>query len=89
VIGQEDKMMPNGWHDGAWGFVWMTISWVAIVALVWMLIRAFTPRGDGPERLRDPRDILADRFAKGEIDAAEYRERLDVLNERARPASGR
>ena len=80
-------MMPYGWHDGAWGFVWMTISWVAIVALVWMLIRAFTP-GDGLERPRDPKDILNERFAKGEIDAAEYRERLDVLNQSSRLASG-
>jgi putative membrane protein len=30
-----------------------------------------------------PRSLLADRYARGEIDEAEYRHRVDVLNETA------
>lgn len=74
-------MMPYGWDDGGWGFVWMILIMVAMVVLVLIVIRAFAP-GDGrKEAPRDPKDVLAERFANGEIDADEYRERLRVLQE--------
>jgi len=72
-------MMPYGWHDGALGVIWMIISWGLIVTVVWALMRAFASDGDGRERPRDPKEILAERYAKGEIDAEEYDERLRVL----------
>lgn len=83
-------MMPYGWHDGAWGVIWMILSWGVIVAVVWALIRAFTPDdGGGREGPRDPRETLAERYAKGEIDAEEYRERLRVLEDTHTPAKSR
>jgi putative membrane protein len=72
-------MMPYGWHDGSWGIMWMVISWVVIVVLVWVIARAIRPEGGGPDRHRDPKEILQERFARGEIDEAEYRSRLNVL----------
>lgn len=51
----------------------------AVVVLVVILIRAFAPTDGRRELRRDPEDVLAERFANGEIDADEYRERLDVL----------
>ena len=74
-------MMPYGWHDGGWAIVWMILSWGVIVAVVWVAIRAFGPGGDRRDPPRDPKDLLAERFAKGEIDAEEYRERLRMLEE--------
>jgi putative membrane protein len=72
-------MMPYGWHDGSWGIVWMVMSWVAIVVLVWVIALAIRHEAGGADRRRDPVEILQKRFARGEIDEAEYRSRLNVL----------
>jgi putative membrane protein len=72
-------MMPYGWHDGSWGILWMVMLWGAIVVLVWLIARAIRPDAGGAARPRDPKEILQERFARGEIDEAEYRSRLNVL----------
>ena len=54
-----------------------------LVALVWLVLRAFVAGGDHGER-REPRgtqDVLAERFANGEVDAEEYWSRLHTLEE--------
>lgn len=73
--------MMYGWRDGGWGIVWMILSWGVIIALVLAALRAFTRDGDRREPSRTAKDVLAERFAKGEIDADEYGERLRVLEE--------
>jgi len=72
-------MMPYGWHDGSWGILWMLASWVTIVVLVWVIALAIRHEAGGADRRRDPVEILQERFARGEIDEAEYRSRLNVL----------
>jgi putative membrane protein len=69
--------------DGWWP-LWL-LFWVAIAAaVVWFLWRRWgKPRGDGLDRARE---LLAERYAKGELTSDEYRERLEQLN--ARPAAG-
>ena len=74
-------MMPFGWHEGGWGILWMLLAWGAFIALAWGLISALTSDGTKHQPDRDPRDVLAERFAEGEIDAEEYRQRLHVLEE--------
>jgi putative membrane protein len=65
----------NGWHDGHWWVVF-PILWLLVIATAIVL---FWRRGCGP-RDRDPaRRILGERFARGEISADEYRERLGQL----------
>jgi putative membrane protein len=68
------------------GFGWsmMTMGWLFMVAvvglIVWAVIRATStsPRtGDDPTA--SAQRILADRFARGEIDDEEYRRRSDEL----------
>ena len=71
--------MMYGWHDGAWGIVWMIASFGVIITLVWVAVRAFTRDDMRQQHPRDAKDVLAERFAKGEIDADEYGERLRVL----------
>ncbi len=76
-----------GWyHDGmGWGgWLVMTVSMVAFWAIVALAVVAIFRSGRGDRRAnpaegRDPLDILDERFARGEIDEAEYRERGDVL----------
>lgn len=71
--------MMYGWNDGGWGVLWMVLSMAAVVVLVVILIRAITSTDSRRQPRRDPEDVLAARFANGEIDADEYRERVDVL----------
>ena len=65
----------DGWH---WWFApfWI-LFWIAVIVV---LLR-FVPWRGGRGRRTDARAILAERFARGEIDAAEYAARRDVLSQ--------
>jgi putative membrane protein len=90
--------MMWGYGGGmGWGAILMTISMLLVLGLIGYglvaLVRYLNPRssgtaagvagaaGSGPEQL------LASRFAAGEIDEQEYRHRLDILRDGTRPAS--
>jgi putative membrane protein len=68
--------------DGTWMDDMMWAMWIpsililaAVLALgVWAVRRFSEPRGDS-----NPRRILEERFARGEIDADEFRSRLAAL----------
>ncbi|GAT71025.1 membrane protein [Planomonospora sphaerica] len=77
-----------GWHEhgmSGWGWLAMSIGMV----IVWALIIAGTAvvfrylgtaqRTAAPPAGPSPQDLLAERFARGEIDAEEYRSRLETL----------
>lgn len=81
-------MMPYGWHDGGWGILWMVLSWGALVAIAWAALRAFTTDGNRREPPRDPKDLLAERFAKGEISTEEYQDRLRIFDESRKSIDG-
>ena len=82
-------MMDFGWNVGPWGVFWMILCVGVIVALVWAAFHAFAPYGGRPEAPHDPKDVLAQRFANGEIGANEYQERLRVLEETRTPTATR
>ncbi|NUT36645.1 MAG: SHOCT domain-containing protein [Hamadaea sp.] len=74
------------WGNGSgWGMVLMTVSMVAfwglLIAALVLLVRSVGGAGQsttspgGP----DPRRILAERYARGEIDEQEYHSRLAGL----------
>lgn len=69
----------NGWGMMGWyGGIMMLLFWVAVVALAVWLVRALLPteRRDG----RDPAlDTLRQRYAAGEISAAEYEQARQAL----------
>jgi putative membrane protein len=81
------------WHDSmvGWGFAFMTLGGILLFTLVIVgivvLVRAMTGAdswtggtlADRPA----PEQVLADRFARGEIDAGEYRHMLVVLRDQA------
>jgi putative membrane protein len=66
------------WYGGmpGWGALMMVGTGLTLVAVlvlaVFMAVRL---------RRADPRRLLAERFARGEIDEQEYRHGLDVLGE--------
>jgi putative membrane protein len=66
----------HGEQDGHWfpfAFLWLVLLGI----LIWFVVRGrrFRPPS-GDERARD---ILAERFARGELSGEEYRERLEQL----------
>ena len=89
-------MMYWGDHMSGWGIAVMTISsllfWGLIIAGIVALVRytgrstytSAPPPAAGPA----PQQVLADRFARGEIDEEEYRRRLQVLADAGMPARG-
>jgi putative membrane protein len=67
--------------------VLMLVVAIAVVVAVVALLRGWTPATPatphpGPgTRAADPRAILQDRFARGEIDEQDYRTRIRALDE--------
>lgn len=79
--------MMYGWYDG-WGIgswivmgLMMLLFWGGIIALVMLLIRRGGTAGPGgaAEPHRDAERILNERFARGEIDEAEFTARRTAL----------
>jgi putative membrane protein len=69
------------WQHTDWMWllgVLMVVVWVALVAAVALLL--VTPAGrDSTQPTEQARRILAERYARGELDTEEYCERLDAL----------
>jgi putative membrane protein len=80
-------MMYWGNGMGGWGMLLMTVSgllfWGLIIAGIVVLVR-YLARGaqadPGASQAPTPEQVLADRFARGEIDEDEYSRRLQVLH---------
>lgn len=71
--------MMWGSNDPWWGLVMMIVFWGGLAALVWALVRgAWGGRRDGGKR--SARDVLDERFARGEIDEEEYERRRRILS---------
>ena len=66
----------NGWM-WLWGSLMMLAVIAAVLAGVWLVVRG--TRHPEPRPGDRARDILAERYASGELSAEEYRERLDAL----------
>jgi len=70
------------WHGdwGWWGWLGMSVTMLAFWGLfAWAIVAFF--RSTGETRHSSPEALLAERFAKGEIDEAEYDRRLGVLKD--------
>ena len=82
-------MYYGGGHMTGWGWFGMTIGmiafWGLLIALGVLLFRSFSAKDTTPNESQsgptapDPRQILAERYARGEIDEDEYQQRLATL----------
>jgi putative membrane protein len=87
-------MMHWGYGSG-WGFALMAVSmvvfWGLVIGAIVLIVRATsgTPGAGSPPPAAGPgpQQILAERFARGEIDEQEYHSRLATL--RGSPTPGR
>lgn len=87
------------WYDhdlSGWGWFAMSVSmvlfWALIITIGVLLFRALArpdtsqaPQSGTPTHRPTPEQLLAERFARGEIDEDEYRRRLTVLHAGAGP----
>ena len=72
-------LMAAGWHHG---HHWWIVFPILLLLLIATAIALLWRRGRGPadgDGNDSPRRILGERFARGEINADEYRERLAQL----------
>jgi len=80
---KEEPAMMWGWQGWSWwGWLAMSLSMVAFWGLiVWGIVAIFRGWGGSWRRPegREPEQILAERFAAGEIDEEEYHRRLQTL----------
>jgi putative membrane protein len=79
-------MMWYGDGMGGWGFALMAVStvvfWGALIAggvALFRYLNRTTAKPGTSETRPTPEQLLAERFARGEIDDEEYRQRLDTL----------
>jgi putative membrane protein len=71
--------LPLFTHDGSWDHHWWPVFplfWITLIALLWFFVWRRRWRRDP---LDSARQILAERYARDEIGAEEYRKRLDEL----------
>jgi putative membrane protein len=74
----------NDWSGGTW--VWMTLMmvvfWGLAIAAGVYIVRALSSQRQTPDQgATTPQEILAERFARGEIDADEYERRRTTLQQ--------
>jgi putative membrane protein len=71
---------PWGYGPGPWIPLTFLLLWITVIAAVVWRFR----RGRPPWARHTGHDAVAERFARGEITADEYRERRDVLRDEVR-----
>lgn len=74
-------MWNYGWGMGFFPF--MPVIWIIIWVLIFVVIyRNYDKRHNhGREEQQSAEDILKERFAKGEINEKEFKEKMKVLRE--------
>lgn len=86
-------MYPYGEHMSGWGYALgitgMVLFWVVLVLAIANAVRYLDrKRGESsPPPPPTAEQVLAERFARGEIDADQYRQRLDTLRQAERSAA--
>jgi putative membrane protein len=82
------------WNDG-WGAWWFVMPLVLIgfwVAVIWVVVNLLRrrpgPTSTGGARPPSPEEVLAQRYARGEIDDDEYHRRLGTLRGAGHPGAG-
>lgn len=85
---QDGPWRMHDWMGWGWGGMWfgplfMLAVLALLVALVVALVRWFGSGQTAPPAPRSARDILDERYARGEIDREEYLRRRDDMASRS------
>lgn len=79
-------MMYGGWGGGIFGWLMMLLFVIVVIALLVIAVRWMSGTGHrqtppGHAAGKTPMDILKERFARGEIDKAEFEEKKRTLSD--------
>ena len=66
---------PMGW----WGGAWMILFWALVIGGIVIAIRWMNARSGAVRQEHSPLEILKARYARGEIDKAEFGEKKQAL----------
>ena len=86
-------MYPYGEHMSGWGYalgiIGMVLFWTVLVLAIAAAVRHLDRkrRESFPPPPPTAEQVLAERFARGEIDADQYGQRLDTLRQAGRSAA--
>ncbi|MBV9843456.1 MAG: SHOCT domain-containing protein [Kutzneria sp.] len=72
----------TNWHNGPWhgGPFWIfPLVWLVLVVTAVVLLVVYRRRVFGHRSTAAGESVLSERFARGEIDEEEYRQRIAVL----------
>lgn len=88
-------MHDGNWHDGGGNWWWIPMAFMMIVilgGLAWVIVTLIRNNAQQPTGATlapppvapttpsvDPRQVLSERLARGDIDIDDYRARLDAL----------
>jgi len=72
----------TGWGPPVVALIVVLVWWIVGLG-AYALVRFISRADRDPRPGATPEEVLADRFARGEIDAREFHERLEVLDGRA------
>ena len=80
--------MWNGGYGGGWSWVItalvLALFFAVVITAIVVVVRYLTAgarHGDQASAARSAEDVVAQRFAHGEIDDTEYRQRMTALRE--------
>lgn len=66
------------WPMGVMMAGWLALTALVVAIVVWAVVRGARPSA-GPDGNETARRLLAERYAKGELDTEEYTKRLATL----------
>lgn len=67
------------WGYGAWGFIFMALFWLGVVALIVWGVKYASDTKVRPGAPTRAVEILEQRYARGEMDTDEFQERRSQL----------
>ncbi len=73
----DDQMSAYGW---VMMIIFATLFAALLVTAIWALY-SYTTRTRADQERGSPEELLAERYARGDITTEEYQERLDTLRE--------
>jgi putative membrane protein len=89
-----DPVAHGPWGAGPWGtgfspwFLLFPLFWILVIGLLIFFARRTWRRNHEWATARGGESVLRERYARGEIDETEYRQRLEVLRGDSRRESG-
>jgi putative membrane protein len=72
MFGDYGRHMFGNYGMGGGGMIFMVLFWLLLIVAVIFLIKTITAKGCGSGPVESAEDILKKRYAKGEIDQAEF-----------------